>query len=99
MHLFPTKALTPNARQRLLAGENSRDSKDGAVQQDVAEFEVDPVPEEETLEGSEGEDERQDAWRQEMRRARGDLGPLFKLCTGMLVVWGVAKVRIKTYQA
>lgn len=61
MHLFPTKALISDARQRLLASKHSRDSEDRAVKQDVTELEVDPVPEQETLEGSKREDERQDA--------------------------------------
>lgn len=74
--LFPTNALVPNTRQSLLAGKDRRNGKTSAVQQYLAELEVDPVPEKENLEGAEAQHEGQDAGREETRRARGDLGPL-----------------------
>jgi hypothetical protein len=42
----------------------------------MPQFEVDPVPHEQDLEGAEARDERQDARREEVRDAGEDLTPL-----------------------
>jgi hypothetical protein len=54
------KTLASNAGQSIFASEYSGDSVNATIEEDLAEFEVYPVPEEEHLESAEAEDEGED---------------------------------------
>lgn len=78
--MFPG-SLAPNAacangRKRGLPREKSRDAEDSAIQQNLTQFEVDPVPYEQDFEGPEAGDEGEDAGGEETRGSGEDVAPL-----------------------
>lgn len=77
--LLPPDTLATDACQGLLSCEDGGDGKEEAVEEDLTELEIDPVPEEETLKCTEGENEGQDARRECAGGARGNLGPLYSV--------------------
>ena len=81
-------------RKRTLARNGRRDAQDRAVQENLPEAQVDPVPDEERLERAEGRDEREDAWREEVRDLGADVGKLQEQTDGSVsgtraYIWGV----------
>lgn len=79
MRLFTLRrsdATHAHGRESSLACEERDDAEDAAVEKDLSELEVDPVPNEQDLKGAKAADEGQDGRREEVRDAREYLTPL-----------------------
>jgi hypothetical protein len=49
----------PDSCQRMLPRKDGKQAEDGTVQQDLSEFEIEPIPEQKTLERSDEHRKRQ----------------------------------------
>ena len=67
-----------DVRQGVFSRKESGDREDGAVKQHLPQFEVNPVPEEESFKRAKGQNEGEDVEREETRLGGYYLGPLWK---------------------
>ena len=74
--LSTTGPTFSNACESLLTREYGKCGRTRAIQEDLSETKLDPVPEKEALDESEREHKRQDAKREEVRDARAHGAPL-----------------------
>jgi len=71
-----TKPLARDVRQGMFSRKESGDGEDGAVEQHLPQFEVNPVPEKKPFKGAKGQNEGEDVEREETRLDGYYLGPL-----------------------
>lgn len=76
INLLASQPALTDLRESTLACERGEDGRERAVQEDLTETQLEPVPEEQALKHPKGGGERKNAGREEMRDARADGRPL-----------------------
>lgn len=75
INLLASQPALTDLRESTLACERGEDGRERAVQEDLTETQLEPVPEEQALKHPKGGGERKNAGREEMRDARADGRP------------------------
>ena len=76
INLLAGQPALADLRKCTLACERGKDGRERAVQENLTETELEPVPEEQALKHPKGRGERENAGREEVRDARANGRPL-----------------------